>query len=173
MTAILQDVQIRWTKASRAGERASQRNRVPRVYPVPGVSPTGSGLQVVHHGIVADEADGFRPVHEVVVEAWPDGRMHRVPGLALRISAIAITGTFAWEFSCGAPERSREPRQVLAVRPGTWGRATWNGRYTTMQGLDQWKYHERVLNIALFEELPADPFAGEPAKLFESLADLR
>lgn len=128
---------------------------------------------MVLHAVGLDEASGYTPTHDMEVMAWSPGQVHRIPGLAIRVAEDSVTAEFAWEWEVGAPERSRERRRVLTVRPGTWCSAAWNGRYTTLLGLDGWKYHQRVVNIALLEKPSLEPFAGEPTRSFSSMADLR
>jgi hypothetical protein len=191
MIAVIQDISLRWTKQSRSAEgatarRAAARDRFPvsevsDVGPPPGSSvgagrPEASpaaGLRLLRHHVSLAEEDGFRPMHGGTWDDWPDGKVHRMPGLAIRVTRNAVEVTWAWEWSCGAPERSSEPRLVLTVRPGCWSQAQWNCRYTTLAGLDGWKYEERTVNIGLFEELPDSPFSGEPARRFRAMADLR
>jgi hypothetical protein len=143
MIAVIQDISLRWTKQSRSAEgatarRAAARDRFPvsevsDVGPPPGSSvgagrPEASpaaGLRLLRHHVSLAEEDGFRPMHGGTWDDWPDGKVHRMPGLAIRVTRNAVEVTWAWEWSCGAPEpahllderrarsRGRVPRRAL------------------------------------------------------------
>jgi len=171
--AVVQDVVVRWTRASRGGHGARERSALPRVFELPRLPEATASLATLLHTVTMDEADDFRPAHQLEVVPWTSGRVHRLPGLSIRIARDGITVDFAWEWSVGAPERDAPPRRVVTIGPAEWGRAAYNGRYTTLAGMDDWKYRERTLSVAMLEAPTTRPFVGEPRKTFESLADLR
>lgn len=173
MIAVIQDVRLSWTKRSRSGLGARRRSVAPKIFELPEIPRCAAPLSVVFHTIHLDEATDFTPVHHIETEAWTAGRTHRIPGFTIRISPEGITVVFAWEWEVGAPERSKEPRQVLSVPPGRWGQAAYNGRYTTLLGLDDWKYHQQVVNLCLTDQATTAPFAGPPIRSFQSLVELR
>lgn len=91
----------------------------------------------------------------------------------VRFLGDRVEASWAWQFSCRAPKRNEHPRTVLTLGPGEWGRIEYNGRYSSLAGMAGWKYHRRVINVALVEEVGAVVFEGRPVKEFRSLAELR
>lgn len=184
MIVIVQEVLIRWQKGERSGDGPRARAALPRRYPLPGLPPlplpneAGKVLTLLRHRVTLDAAEGYAVSEELEASREAAGSRFTIPGFTLRLDTERATMTFAWEWAVGAPERSTHPRQVVAVSPGEWGTAAWNGRYTTLQGLDGWKYHELTLNVAMLDpstrlQSGFDPFSGEPRKRFSSLEDLR
>ncbi|MEQ8677094.1 MAG: hypothetical protein RLP44_15070 [Aggregatilineales bacterium] len=170
MFVIVQEIKIQWTKASRGGEGASRRNTVPDALTLAKLPQTLPPLPLVHQRTVYAEAADFQPsvtqteIHDLMLNR------HVFIGCVRIISQTAqLQLTYQPGISCaGAPKRTFT-RKEFVLKPDTWARIGYNGRFGWASG---WSYHKTVFNIAYISATGGDIFANEPAHTFSDFADL-
>jgi hypothetical protein len=167
---VIQIVLVEWSKKSRGGPLATQRNRV----------PLASALQA--RGFDASEAlwietqnwsepDFTRPRR--VVRGSQSGEFSLFQLSNLAIAHMENTTRIAGALCLGAPY----PRRYIPVRyelqAGQFAKLRWNARTVDSDGL--WSYHLIALNIArVVGEVAPDIFTSRPPDYeFESLRMLR
>ncbi|MGC4833542.1 hypothetical protein ACLQ3D_03475 [Micromonospora vinacea] len=156
MEPVVQWVRTSWTKQSRGGPPAAQRNAAPVALALP-----AEAAPLVHE-VLQDESDEFRP-HSTTQLALPvDGvQLSHVDG-RLRVQLDASP----W----GMPQRHRRPPAVL-LKPGEWVRWQINYRFVGSCGGD-WSYRLDTLNVA-HGQVSVDRFLGEPTYVVDERAYLR
>lgn len=161
---VVQHVQMWWTKQSRGGPAAVQRNRVPAAYPL-----TGEHLAAVHL-VVHHESAGFDP------RAETRGFTSDGQGKRLRYAEVALDRdgdqlrVSLQPSAFGMPRRHRRP-PAARLAAGQWLRWQINYRFVTVNG-GEWHYRLDTFNVA-FGIKAADLFLGESTRKIDERAILR
>ncbi|MFJ4776506.1 hypothetical protein [Streptomyces sp. NPDC088762] len=156
MEITVQWIRTSWTKHSRGGEAAAQRNAVPTGFSMPRVPPSFA------HFVEASEDDGFVPYERVV-------DLHEV-GLNLRDEGDRLWVLAREHQLYGMPSR---PRRHPAIRlsPGQWARWQLNYRFSGV-GRADWSYWLDTFNVAYGLADP-DVFLSEPTVLVDECGPVR
>ncbi|MGB8646800.1 MAG: hypothetical protein WCF84_16285 [Anaerolineae bacterium] len=170
---IVQNIITTWTKKSRAGADAGERNAVLEMLPLPSLPEVAPPDVLIYHEAVFAEQEQFIPKHRFRMQELIANRWLHYRCVHVRWTAAVVEAKFVYTPTCGgAPQRSEYPRVVLHLARGTWGQIRYNGRFTSMSGDRDWSYRKTVVNIAYCDELMLEPFAGAPVKVFSEMADL-
>jgi hypothetical protein len=136
---MVQKLVTRWTKQSRGGAAAAERNATPREALLPPLGATRRDVLV--HTIVFREDAGFVPTPSVDVIGI-DGLTKITDELDLALEEDTLHVCFRWSDACGAPGRPNG--RAIPLRPAQWCRVLHNGRHARE---DQWVYQNTVLNV--------------------------
>ena len=152
MAVVVQWVRTSWTKRSRGGAAAAQRNAAPAGFVLP-CRVEASFL----HKVVMREQDDFAPVSSLgpvgdapVQLREGDGRLRVMP----RVSPLS-----------GLPPRRRRP-PALRLAPGQWVRWRLNYRFSSAAGMQDWSYWLDTFNIA-YGPVAEDMFLARPTFLVD------
>lgn len=170
---LIQRIECHWSKASRGGPEAAQRNAVPEAVKVPvqALRKTPPGL-LVEHGVDYSERRGFDAPSERITEE-PFGRL-KIGCVLIEPDSEGAWVVFEYDTGrAGAPFRYSPPGGRPATRftlgPGQWGRVRYNGRFSHEEG--GWTYGKFVFNVGMFPALSADVFLhSEPAHTVDQTA---
>jgi hypothetical protein len=172
---IIQRISINWSKKSRGGSLASERNAVPEALaiPVENLKKPIDGL--IEHDVSYYERHGFSMPWRSELTQESAGRL-RLGCLVIEPIGSGLQVTFEYDSGCaGMPPRHAPlggiPSTRMQLQPGQWGRMLYNGRFT--HGESDWWYEKWVFNIGLFEKLEEDVFvAKQPAQVISQMAML-
>lgn len=169
---VIQEIKVRWSKESRSGAAAAQRQATPSAWALP-ERPLGSfGL---HQELVFEESCHFQFTQARVLDITDEHR-HYLAGCVQvhREPPVVIVMYCYYEEAGGAPERTHHPRQVLQLNVGEWGRVIYNGRFTNSRPTGgAWLYQQVTVNIAHLQHYEPQTFLdGQPVKVFTDLAKL-
>lgn len=145
---IVQRITTEWTKSSRGGDRAAERNATSDALRLPPLA--GAAPYYLFHDIRFHEWEHY-DCQSVVTES--EARTHvRIEPLFIHVTSALVTTRFVWSWRhCGAPERDSHDLFQLSV--GQWGRFTCNGRFGAESSSGrEWGYHKTVFSVALTEE---------------------
>jgi hypothetical protein len=151
---VVQRVQVRWSKQSRAFPGAAVRNALPSAFRLP------SGHAPEFHDVVLDEDDGFAPQQTVSEPPRHTFGLRLVEG-GLRVQ---VPNGF------GAPVRRHRP--AVLVRRGEWVRWRLNNRYSSGTGMSGWHYTLTTVSVA-FGSVASEVFLGKPPHTVDEVARLR
>ncbi len=145
---LIQELSTNWSKESRSGIAAKNRNSTPLCLPLrlPPQRPEDKWL-IVHQIVRFDEARDFQP--SAPSETRDDLLSHstyKATGLWIVQDEDSILLKFNWNVECGAPERPN--RHLGRLKWNQWARFRFNGRHGGARG---WHYQQTVYNIALME----------------------
>lgn len=155
MGIVAQWVRTEWTKKSRGGAEAAQRNAAPAGFALP------STRAPLLHTVVMTEEDGFEPRETLEYRVPRREHVYLVEGdgrLLVRLIAR----------SCGAPMRRYRP-QAVWIQRGEWVRWQINYRFG---GESEWSYRLETLNIA-YGDVRSDVFLGTPHRFVDEREHLR
>jgi hypothetical protein len=155
MGIVAQWVRTEWTKKSRGGAEAAQRNAAPAGFPLPVTRPP------LVHTVVMTEENGFQP-QETLEHRIPRREYVHLIEADGRLLARPIARHL------GAPERRYRPQAVWIPR-GEWVRWQINYRFG---GESEWRYSLDTLNIA-YGDVSSDIFLGTPHRLIDEREHLR
>ena len=151
---IVQRITTEWTKKSRGGVRAADRNTTPDAIQLP---PTaGPAPSCLVHSIRFLEWENFACYSDVIESEIEEH--FRVEPLFLRVRKDYVETRFVWSWNhCGAPKR--ESHDLFRLALGQWGRFVCNGRFgaESMSGRE-WGYHKSVFNVAFVYAYDNDLF---------------
>ena len=167
---IIQRITVEWTKLSRGGDAATQRNAVPKAIALPQLACVSGKCFI--HDVHFRESGGFR-CSESLSESDIQRRVHLAP-LFLDVKRDQVETRFIWSWhECGAPERVSG--SMFRLSSGQWGRFICNGRFGAQtESGNEWRYHKTVFNVAFGESFPGDLFTNtKPTKTESRLAALR
>ena len=163
---VVQEIIVTWTKKSRGGAMAAQRNAIPEAFPLPSVPDIKYSSALVHNKVTFYKGAH----HHITVEALLQKNVYWGCTSAYW-DGTHIVVTFSYNRNCGgAPDRIAFPRKVLTLALGTWGRVRHNGRFSGIEG--QWTYQKTVLNIGYFDNLTENVFLTKPQRVFSEMADV-
>ena len=177
---LIQRIDTTWTKASRGGQGAVQRNGTPAALPVPcflGFHSSEFGFHV--HRLWFAEQNGFVPTETVAVKrghSWQEGCV------LLTRDEDVVRVRFEYDHhKGGAPARrmvdptgnlSPLSQEAFTLRLGEWGRVSYNGRFSHAD-TGEWWYEKVICNVGLSLRPPADWFShGAPNYLYSQMAEL-
>ncbi len=147
-------VRTSWTKRSRGGQAATQRNAAPIAFPLRNTSTPGT------HTIWMREEHAFNPESHFTPEPPSNGNVLPTVDDGLRVHLVAS--------ACGMPRR-RGPAPVVHLRHGQWLR--WVIRLVDSR-TGEWSYRLDTLNLA-YGPVVADVFLGEPFHTVDERSSLR
>lgn len=151
---IVQRITAEWTKASRGGDGAADRNAIPDALRLPPLAGAAPGYLL--HDVRFLEWENFECRSDVYES---EAQTHiRIEPLFMHATKELVRTRFVWSWHhCGAPERDSHDLFQLSV--GQWGRFTCNGRFGADSASGrQWRYHETVFNVALTEQFDENLF---------------
>ena len=168
---IVQQIHSIWTKASRGGKGAEQRNAVPETAPVPLQSMDGSTFTIAHHKLTYREHMGFAQPFEEAIEGVSDNLVN-VGCVSITQGTSTVDATYRYGRKCGgAPEREWA-RKTLCIAPNEWGQIIYNGRFAPGWDGDWW-YEKMVVNICMSNQPSNDVFErSDPTYRFTNMAQL-
>jgi hypothetical protein len=143
---VVQWIRTSWTKWSRGGVAAANRNAAPISFPLPAMQAPFA------HVVVMREQDGFRPAESVEALTNADVSLRHVDA-RLRVFP-RVSPPFA------VPPRPRRPPAVHLIR-GEWVRWQLNYRFSSAAGMQDWSYWLDTFNIA-HGPTDTDLFLGAP-----------
>lgn len=174
---IIQRIHTTWTKASRGGDGAYRRERLPRCLPLPLECFTAD---FAIHRVDFSEFDDFRPVGSVAKGRSPSDL--GICDLSLKVDDEGLVVQFIRDprNAAGANRMDRDDSgnmvhmpHAFSLKDDEWGRLSYNGRYVDSDTGD-WSYQQSIYNIGVFANVEVDRFeATRPAKQFAELAILR
>lgn len=175
--AIIQHIHTIWTKASRGGDGARQRNRIPRCLLLP-LECFGAPCSL--HLAEYSEDSSFCPTESV-------GKASSLSELGIRDLAMELNGDRLIVYflrdaqnAATASRRSRDTSssdidRILAfsLENDAWGQIRYNGRYVDFD-TGNWWYEQSTYNIGLFSAVAVDRFAvTQPTQHFVEIGRLR
>lgn len=170
-SVILQQIIVRWTKASRGGTNASKRNAVADAFQLAEIPQHNFQNALIHHQLTFTEEIGFvSPSVEMNVEQLQIPlQLTELACMRFQVKPDVATFQPLENMTClGAPRRNLVfKRMELSV--GQWGRFMLNGRFGFA---NEWSYQKMVTNIAFVETVDRDIFLGEPDQFIQAMADL-
>jgi hypothetical protein len=164
---VVQELQTRWTKASRGAPTASARDGTPRALRVPDADCIPLQNLILHR-LRFDESDSFAP--SVPQAPRHTSLQHPVSCVAVREEGDSrITVAFNWDpLTCGAPRRSHGT--PIHLKRGDWCQILFNGRHGSDR---EWSYHSTIVNVAHLSQANASIFLDSPPALVSNhLAEL-
>lgn len=179
LTVVVQHILIRWSKSSRGGSLAEQRNQIPRAFPVPAPKPRFDRQEWFPvHRIEFNESNQFhKPRHQTVEPHLID-----IP-YRTRNCTINADGEFpviTYEWRNGAPPRtyinkegaSVSVKKAFSVAGNHWVQIESNGRFSC-RDFGIWFYEHEIINVAFTDPVNRAIFTTtEPAETYQQLADL-
>ena len=162
---LVQAVAVSWTKASRGGDSATLRNRVPDAFRAPVKEVTDTTL--LFHRVYFGEKNAFRaPTNEFVdlkeftkpfifgcVKVFPSGK--------------SIGAVYEHTGEGGAPDRFG--RFEIELEPGQWGRFQYNDRFVDFDN-GTWWYEKWTFNVGLFQQISPGVFLkNDPIKSYSQM----
>lgn len=172
---LIQLITTEWSKASRGGEAAVQRGKVPIACQLPeSLAPTPDG-HLLLHTLTWQATNAFsNPLETTKVRQTSAGFQFQCAEVVETESGIKIS--WIWNASAGAPSRHawrKGGNEFHAeLKPSESVRIRWNGRFAYK---DAWFYHSTTLNVGYWPsaEFPKDLFiATKPSHEFSRLAIL-
>jgi hypothetical protein len=171
---IIQKIQTGWSKKSRGGKMATERNAVPEALAIPMEKLKDPIDGLIEHSISYYEWQGFSsPQHSSLTQEAAE----KVRFDCLVIEPLGAELKVIFEYDgkyAGMPVRytppGGKPSTRMHLQPGQWGRVLYNGRFAVEEG---WWYDKKVFNIGLFEKLEEDLFtSSQPAQVLSQMAKL-
>jgi hypothetical protein len=150
----IQIVKVGWSKRGRGGAAATERNRIPREFPL---EPHGGSLNVIARHIFFEVEVG-----KFVAET-STGQAPQLPsnneGLLLEECEGKLLVGFAWDFNRhGMPERRRK-RRAAVLLPGETAQMRLNGRHGGYAHHGHHWYTQHTFNVAYGADLTENIFA--------------
>ena len=177
-----QQIETRWTKASRGGAGAVTRNKVPRVLPfsVPTQTPQMPSLllQVIglSEGYPVNAAKGFQNRYEPGLKVLPAAEPYHYRGVSACLSGGLLSVEYEYKWEQGMPWRYQTTNEVAHLEPGQWCQVLLNGRYSSYRyayGESNHWYESTFINVGLFDRVESGMFLKtEPVKVYDRMAIL-
>ncbi len=166
-TIVIQHVACVWTKRSRGGEGARQRNSVPTAVDLPEFK---GDLPYLLHTVNFFESGWSKPNHSVK-SSTEFSDLH-LNDLILIHESDSVTVRFMRDGANAACPNPYPHKDVFSLRRGDWGRIVYNGRYVDFDS-GAWRYKLTTYNIGNFDRFSTDVFRlTSPSSQFEELARL-
>lgn len=165
---VIQRVHCLWTKQSRGGEGARQRNAVPTAVHLPRIdSPTGFVL----HTAIYSESNNF--LQSDMLKTANDFVGLGLRDLEFLLDNESLRVRFVRDGYNAARPSPYPYRDVFALRLMDWGRVVYNGRYIDHCS-GNWWYEKSTYNIGWLADCSADVFvATQPINTFVEIAKLK
>ncbi|PTL84893.1 hypothetical protein DAT35_07525 [Vitiosangium sp. GDMCC 1.1324] len=156
-----------WTKESRGGPGAQQRNATPMALVLPDAwSNAGDAAFLLHH-VYFSEQRRFLPREWTEVrkgrthaelEAFRVERSDEGVRVLLDYGQMGMPGRLEWS----GLSRGEKHEELFRLAPGEWGRCVYNERISYWD-TGHWGYCKHVLNVGLLCDEPLDVFLqGSP-----------
>ncbi|HZT41228.1 MAG TPA: hypothetical protein VFA07_03520 [Chthonomonadaceae bacterium] len=146
---IIQQIHTLWTKKSRGGPGAVQRNAVPEVAKVPLQQVQVSEVSLLLHRLTYRESKGFSCPYECQEEN-PSVRPILVGCVTIDHGEDIIVASFRYTMECGGAPYRGGKQKTLQIGTNEWGQIVYNGRFAPEWEGDWW-YEKMVVNVGLFE----------------------
>ncbi len=188
----IQEITTSWTKASRGGDGAVKRGRVPDAVELPQSpfpsSATADKYPFYLHLLWYTEYHGYDVRSEYLksdVAANPISEILNRDGVKVSFSGDSLAVRYQWDWNLGAPGRRTQdstgtfvpvhhsPEQkAFELQIGQWGRILFNGRHSDWDD-GRWTYSQHTFNIGLFLNPPQNVFLETaPVKVYSKMAHL-
>lgn len=186
----VQEIATNWTKASRGGTGAAERNRVPEAAKLPlNANPFSSPAETypfLLHLLGYSEYTKYKVWSEFLksdVTANESAEILNRGGVRLSFDGEVLTARYQWKRELGAPGRRTQNaagmfvpvhhspfQKALELKAGEWGRILFNGRHSDYDD-GRWYYSKHVFNIGLFVNPQSDVFlTSQPIKTYSKMA---
>jgi hypothetical protein len=150
----IQIISVAWTKASRGGVAAAQRNQIPRAFLL---RSHGGSLNVIQRHAFNEIAPGEFESKAITAGQAPTPPTN-VEGLLLEEANDELVIGFSWNpIIHGMPNRGLK-RRLVALSAGTSAQVRVNGRHSAEA---QW-YTQHTFNVAYGSKAHASVFIGGP-----------
>jgi hypothetical protein len=172
---LIQNIHTSWSKKSRGGKLAIERNAVPDALAIPVGQLKKSVKGLIEHSASYYESHGFSSPHHASLTQESAGRL-RLHGLVIEPVGAQLKVTLEYDSGrAGMPLRYAPlggiPSTRMHLQSGQWGRVLYNGRFTHDEA--DWWYEKQVFNIGLVEKLKEDIFiATQPTQVISQMARL-
>ncbi len=170
-TALVQVIKVEWTKSSRGGQGARDRNSVPSALAIPDVLLGRWTREILVNTTHWSEANAFAHPNRRESERLPANKVLRIDpvSIALGDPELAIGLDHETLLVRFVPVR----REIVLMR-GDWARVVFNARYACIDS-GNWWYEQVTVNAGLFGERPPDSVFVEtrPTTVFRHLSRLR
>lgn len=147
----IQIVEVHWSKQSRGGAAATERNRIPREFLL---RPHGKSLNVIARHLIFEVDAGKFVARNVSTGEAPKLPSNR-EGLLLEESEGKLLVGFAWDLYLHGMPKRRQKRRAAVVLPGETAQICVNGRHSLGT---QWYYTQHTFNIAYGHDLTENIF---------------
>lgn len=172
---VIQKIHTAWSKNSRGGKLATERNAVPDALAIPAEKLQKPIQGMIEHSIIYSEWRGFpTPSSErFLLTRESDGKI-RFGCLVIDPIGAGLKVIFEYDARyAGMPvrhaSRGGEPSIYMQLQPRQWGRVLYNGRFSA----NNWWYEKTVVNIGLFEKPEEDLFiSNQPDQVISQMAKL-
>ena len=188
----IQEVETNWTKASRGGDGAVNRGRVPEAAELPINTTFPASPAETHpfflHLLRYSKRTEYKAWSEFLksdIGANESAEILNRGGVRVSFNGEVLTARYQWNEELGAPKRRRQDntgtfvnvghsllQKALEIQIGQWGRILYNGRRSDFDD-GRWYYNKHVFNIGLFVNPPSDIFlTTQPIKSYSKMAHL-
>lgn len=164
---VIQHIQTIWTKASRGGEGARQRNLLPIAMELPHFSRLG---QFYLHHVTFAEHNSFQPQERTDIT-------RTFLELDLKVLALSVRKSIQVRFHRDSYNAAKPTNYALhapfELEQEQWAQIVYNGRFTDFD-TGNWWYEKHAYNIGWFNPLERDRFVQtKPDTEFIELGILR
>ena len=168
---VLQQIHTIWTKKSRGGPGAVQRNAVPEVAKIPLQQVRSSDVSLLLHRLTYHEREGFSHPHERLEENLSVKPL-QIGCMTIDYGEGILIASFRYTRECGgAPERGWM-RKTLQIGLNEWGQIVFNGRFSPAWEGDWW-YEKTVVNMGLFDQPSNSVFTrSQPTYRYAAMSHL-
>jgi hypothetical protein len=176
MPLFIQTITITWTKASRGGELATLRARVPKQHPVK-LKPDSQDHH--WHALAYSEKNRFAaPIQDDLGSLSLDEPFQFA---SIEIACSGDAAILTCRYQDGAPARAHHdhtgtlvPEQhTLHIPPDSWAYLEYNRRLTDFD-TGNWWYEHFIVSVAVGPKInPQNPFPDPPARHLPLLSRLR
>lgn len=167
---VVQEIKTYWTKTSRGGIKAVERNTVPEAIKIPIDRIQEKEIKIIHHQILFSEEIGFNQLRDRIIL---NSTLNPISlgGVSITHNKETVWTEFEYSTICGAPDRGRV-KKTLKTNINEWAQIIYNGRFSS-SWTALWWYEKKVVNAGLFEHLSANVFIKiSPKATFRSMIDL-
>jgi hypothetical protein len=165
---VIQHITTVWTKQSRGGIAARQRNSVPSAFTIPA---HGGGEPFMLHRLTFAEHVGFNPQSSILTAN--NFSELKLVDLSYSISDGTQAVRFHRDGDNAAKGSPRPSSDAFVLEEQNWGRIVYNGRYID-RCTGNWSYEKHVYNIGWFSKWNLNVFCDSaPHAVFEELSMLR
>ncbi len=178
--AVVQIVMSKWSKASRGGSGAVERNKMPEAFRLPPCPPNISEPSFMIHRVgktfITGDTTAQRPPHQsVVVQSIAEPFECGCIRVSLDNGILHVD--YYWKSDAGMPERHHK-KDILTLQMGQWGQLRYNERHSPYHEAfgesPTWWYEKWVFNIGLFTVVSPSMFLRtEPTQVHSMMDHMR
>lgn len=178
----VQQIGVVWTKASRGGEGAVARNKVPKALPFPSVTRAPQTpsllLQVIDfsEGFPHTASEGFQNKRERDLQVMSVTEPYCFKGVSACFFDGYLNVEYEYKWEQGMPWRYSTTNEVARLESGQWCQVLFNGRYSSRRyayGESNHWYESTFINIGLFHYIETEMFLKtKPEKVYDRMAHL-